>query len=115
MSREWIIRALVGLGLKRTDAQVYVFLAKTGPQKARILANQLGMYKQLLYRSLKTLRRKGMINATFEHPAYFSAVSLEKVLDQFIKARKEEAQRLEQNKDEILSSWRSIIMEDVTA
>jgi sugar-specific transcriptional regulator TrmB len=113
MSREWIIRTLVGIGLKRTDAQVYVFLAKTGPQKARNIASQMGMYKQQLYRSLKTLKSKGMVNATFERPACFSAVSLEKVLDQFIKARKEEAQRIEQNKSEILFSWQSMLTEDV--
>ena len=115
MSREWIIRALVGLGLKRTDAQVYVFLAKTGPQKARTIASQLGMYKQQLYRSLKTLQNKGMVNATFEHPACFSAVSLEKILDAFIEAKKKEAQRVEQNKNEILSSWQSMLTEDITA
>jgi sugar-specific transcriptional regulator TrmB len=114
MSREWIIRALVGLGLKHRDAQVYVFLAKTGPQKARNIASQLGMYKQQLYRSLKTLQNKGMVNATFEHPARFSAVSLGKVIDQFIETKKEEAQHIEKNKDAILSSWQSMLMENVT-
>lgn len=108
MSQEWIIRTLVGLGLKRTDAKVYLFLAKTGPQKARDITNALKIYKQQLYRSLKNLRAKGMVNATLEHPARFSAVSLEKALDLFIKAKREEAQNIEQNKDEILSIWQSI-------
>jgi sugar-specific transcriptional regulator TrmB len=114
LSQEWLIRTLASLGLKRTDAQVYVFLTKAGSQKAKTIANQMGMYKQKLYRSLKTLQAKGMVNATREHPAIFSAVSLEKVLDAFIEAKKEEAQRVEQNKDEILSSWQSILMENVT-
>ena len=114
MSREWIIRVLVGFGLKHRDAQVYVFLAKTGPQKARTIASQLGIYKQQLYRSLKTLQNKGMVNATFEHPAFFSAVSLEKVIDQFIETKKEEAQHIEKNKDEILSSWQAVLIEDAT-
>lgn len=113
MSQEWLIRTLVGLGLKQTDALVYVFLTTEGPQKARVIANQLGMYKQQLYRSLKTLRNKGMVNATFEHPACFSAVSLEKVLDIFTETKKEEARRVEQNKDKILSNWQSMLMEDV--
>ena len=107
-----MIRALVGFGLKRTDAQIYVFLAKTGPQKARDITTTLKMYKQQLYRSLKSLRAKGMVNATFEHPARFYAVSLEKVLDLFVRAKMEEAQSIQRNKQELLSIWQSMTTAD---
>jgi sugar-specific transcriptional regulator TrmB len=112
MSQEWVIRTLVGLGLKRTDAKVYLFLAKTGPQKARDITNALKMNKQQLYRSLKSLRSKGIASATTEHPARFSVIPLEKVLDLFVKAKMEEAQSIEQNKDELLFIWQSMTTAD---
>ena len=40
MSHERVLKALMSLGLSRTDAEVYVFLATKGPQKARNIARQ---------------------------------------------------------------------------
>jgi sugar-specific transcriptional regulator TrmB len=103
-----MIKTLAILGLSQTDAEVYVYLATNGPQKARNIAEALATYKQRLYRSLKNLHCKGCIKATDERPAVFSAEPFEKVLDQFIKAKNEEAQRILQNKEECLSSWHSM-------
>ena len=55
--------------------------------------------------------RKVMVAASQDHPALFSAVSFDKVLDQFIKANREEAQRIEENKEQILSMWKSKVLE----
>ena len=107
MSREWMLKTLESLGLKHLDAEVYVYLAQNDPQKARDIAEALEAYKRQLYRSLKSLQRKGMVNVSQEHPARFSAVAFDKVLDQFIKANKDEAERIEDNKEHILSIWRS--------
>ena len=109
MSTERVLKTLMGLGLSQTDAQVYVFLATNGPQKARNITNELKMYKRKIYRSLKSLRGKGIVSATLERPAWFSALPFAKVLDLFMKARLEEAQSIEQNKEEILSHWNSMI------
>jgi sugar-specific transcriptional regulator TrmB len=106
LSFELLIETLVGFGFKPTDAQVYIFLAKKGPQRGKDLVNSLKITKQQLYPSLKNLQERGIVNSTHERPAIFSAVSIEKVLDAFIKARMEEIQRMIQNKEELLSSWR---------
>ena len=108
MSREWVLRTLVSLGLSEAEAEVYFFLAQTGPVKGRDIAKELKLYKQQVYRSLKKLRAKGMVNATSEHPARFSAVSLEKVLEQFMKAKMGQAKVLQASKEELLSNWRSM-------
>jgi sugar-specific transcriptional regulator TrmB len=110
MSREWMLKTLESLGLKHLDAEVYVYLAQNNPQKARDIAEALETYKRQLYRSLRKLQRKGMVNASQERPARFSAVSFDKVLDQFIEANREEAQRIEENRDQILSMWRSKVI-----
>jgi len=112
LSLELVVDTLVGFGLKQTDAQVYAFLAKKGPQRGKDLVNALKITKQQLYPSLKNLQEKGIVNSTLERPALFSAVPIEKVLDRFIKARIEEVERMIQNKEELLSSWQSLMRND---
>jgi sugar-specific transcriptional regulator TrmB len=108
LSQERIFRTLISFGLTRTEIKVYISLAKKGPQKGEDLRNSLNMQKQQLYPSLKSLQSKGVVTATIERPAIFSALPFEKVLDLLIKADIEEVQRMIQNKEELLSSWRSI-------
>ena len=107
-----MIKTLATLGLSQTDAEIYVYLATKGPQKARNIAEALGTRKHQLYRSLKNLHCKGCVKATDERPAVFSAEPFEKVLDQFIKAKNEEAQRILQNKEECLSHWHTMASKD---
>ena len=109
MSREWMLKTLESLGLKHLDAEVYVYLAQNYPQKARDIAEALETYKRQLYRSLRNLQRKGMVSASQERPARFSAVSFDKVLDQFSKANREEANSIEENREKILSVWHSMM------
>jgi len=90
------------------DSQVYIFLAKKGPQQGRDLLKGLKMQRQQLYRSLKNLQSKGIVSGTFEHPARFSAISFDKVVDLFIKSKMAEAQVIQERKREILTSWQSI-------
>ena len=108
MSQEKILKTLVSLGLTQWDAKVYILLAKRGPIKARDAAKALKISKQRLYPIIKSLQSKGIVNSTLERPARFSAVPFEKVLDLFVKAKMAEAQRVQQNKDDILSDWQSI-------
>jgi sugar-specific transcriptional regulator TrmB len=97
------------------DSRVYLFLAKRGLQQARDIAKSLKMNKQQLYRSLTNLQSKGIVGATLEHPARFSAVPFEKVLDLYVRAKTEEAQTIQRSKEEILSVWRSIAAGDTDA
>jgi sugar-specific transcriptional regulator TrmB len=111
MSQEKVLKTLESLGFSQPDAQVYVFLGRRDPQKARDLVKALKIPKQQLYIILRKLQSKGIVNATLERPARFSAVPFEKVLDLFVKAKMEEAQRIQQGKAEILSDWQSIAVE----
>ncbi|HLN46029.1 MAG TPA: helix-turn-helix domain-containing protein [Candidatus Sulfotelmatobacter sp.] len=112
MSQEQVVKTLLGFKLTRVDCKVYIYLAKRGPQKGYELSEKLGIQKQQLYRSLKNLQSKGIVNATLEHPAIFSAVSFDKVVDIFIKTKVAEAQRIQENKSEILSNWQTISIDE---
>ena len=108
MSQEPVIKTLIELGLTRRDSEVYLLLAKKGPLRVRDISNILKLNRQQLHRSLKSLQSKGIVTSTLERPARFSAIPFEKAMDIFIKARMEEVQRLQRNKDEALSKWRSV-------
>ena len=112
MSREWVLKTLVGLGFSEVEAEVYIFIAQTGPVKGRDIAKTLKLYKKKVYRSLKTLRAKQMVSATYERPAQFFAVPLEKVLDRFMKAKIMQAEGLQASRKELLSSWRLIMKQN---
>jgi len=105
-----VFKTLTGLGFSEADAQVYVFLSKKGLQRGRDVAKALKMNKQQLYPCLKNLQSKGIVSVTLEHPARFSAVPFESVLDLFVKAKMDEAQRIQQSKADILSDWQSIVI-----
>jgi len=109
LNQDRVLGTLVDLGLTRTDARVYIYLAKRGPQRGKDLRNSLNMHKQQLYPCLKKLQSKGIVTATCKRPVLFSALPFEKVLDLVTKANIEEAERMIQNKEKILSKWQSIM------
>ena len=107
MSLERVLRTLEGFGLSRADAEVYVYLAKQGPQKGVEIADALKIRKHILYLSLKSLQDKGIVTASSERPALFSAVAFKQALDLLVEANLEQAKAIKDIKEELLSSWRS--------
>ncbi len=61
-----------------------------------------------IYRILRILQTKGLLESTLEAPVRFKAIPFETVLDLSIKAKRNEAAQMEKTKDEIASYWRSI-------
>jgi len=114
VSLERVLKTLEGFGLSRIDAEVYVYLAKKGPKKGRELANALQVTKQQLYPSLKNLKNRGIVTASLERPALFSAVAFEQVLELLIEIKVEQAKVIKETKKELLGSWQSISWQEQT-
>ena len=114
MSKEQVLKTLANLGFDEVDSQIYVYLAKKGMTKASDICKALKLTKQQFYPSIKQLQNKGIVSSTIEHPARFSVMSFENVLDLFIKEKMEEAQRLQKSKEAILSNWQNLKLEDDT-
>jgi sugar-specific transcriptional regulator TrmB len=91
-----------------------MYLAKKGMKKARDIIRALKLTKQQFYPTVRQLKSKGIVTSTLEHPARFSVIPFEKVLDMLIKEKMQEAQRLQQTKDAILSNWQNLKFEDDT-
>ena len=99
---------LVSLGFGLKDAQVYIYLALNGPHKAREITVKL-LYKELVYRSLRNLQNKEVVKATSGHPAVFSAIPFEDVLNLLAEVKREQEKALREVREELLSNWRKMI------
>jgi sugar-specific transcriptional regulator TrmB len=107
LSLERVLKALESLGLSQSDAQVYIYLATTGPKKARELVNTLAIGKRQVYRSLKRLQNKGIAIIDNERPFELSAVPFDEVLDLLMEIKKEQAKALQASKEELVLDFRT--------
>ncbi len=89
-ARSLFIQTLKEIGLTEQEIKVYAFLVKRGPSKASEISRTNGQTKLQIYRILKNLQKKNIIDCVFGHPAYFSAIPLNKMLKGFIKTKEEE-------------------------
>ena len=106
-----MLDTLVSLGLTHLDAEIYVFLAKKVSQGYR--HNQCARNIQAaICNSLRSLKAKGIIVGTPTRPILYSAISIERVLDEFMKAKMEQAKTLQASRKELLSTWRSMVKKD---
>ena len=103
-----IKNTLKSIGLSEKESEIYIFLGKRGPLKGSEISRKLKVNKGQVYRILKGLQKKGLVEATLEYPTRFTSVPFEKVIDSFIKAKREEVDQIEESKDDLLSDWKKI-------
>ncbi len=105
MNLEPVYNALESLGLKRLEVQLYIYLARNGPQKGQDVCQSLNLTKQQVYPCLKNLKQKEAVQATIDHPAIFSAKPFEEVLNLLIQNKVNEAKNTQHNKEQIIRAW----------
>jgi len=108
LSEKDISKFLQALGLSKREIQIYMFLAKSGVQSTSFAAKRLKMERVQAYRTFKKLQEKGFIEATLERPTRFTIVPFKALLDSFINAKKNEVTNLNEQKESLLDSWRTI-------
>jgi sugar-specific transcriptional regulator TrmB len=114
LSLERVLKTLQSFGFAKRDAEVYVYLAKKGPQETLEIASALRIRRPHLLRILKKLQEKGIVKASPEQPVYFSALAFEKTLDLLVKANIEQAKSIKETKQELLSNWRDMTKQNST-
>ena len=108
MSEKDITKFLQVLGLSKREIQVYMFLAKSGVQSTSFVAKRLKMERVQAYRTFKKLQEKGFIEATLERPTRFTIVPFGTLLENFINAKKSEISNLNEQKEQLMSTWQAI-------
>lgn len=108
MSLERVLKTLESFGLSRVESEVYVYLAKAGPSKAKDLTPGLRMHKQQLCQTLKKLEKKGIVTVRPERTPLYSALAFDELLSRYVKLNVEQAAIIRETKKELLDSWRKM-------
>ena len=103
MSLERVIETLVRLGLSRSEAEVYVYLANKGPHKAVSIAHVLRANKSTAYDNLKKLQTKNLVT---KNNAIYSALPFEQALELLIKREKKQANHFQESTKKLVATWK---------
>jgi sugar-specific transcriptional regulator TrmB len=102
MGEEEITKEFRNFGLQKNEVEVYLFLARTGKCSVGIIARRLGTNRMNVYRTLKVLEEKGLIESTVERPLKFVALPIVRFLDEDIENARTNISALEKSKEEIV-------------
>jgi sugar-specific transcriptional regulator TrmB len=111
LSQKRILKALASLGLSQVEAEVYVHLAEKGPQKTQIIMQELNLQEPSLNNILESLMIKRLVYSTDKNFHMNHALPFDKALELLVSEHLKKAKIVEQNKDEILSKWQSLLKE----
>jgi sugar-specific transcriptional regulator TrmB len=103
-----IKKVLKDFGLTEKEAEIYILLAKSGVLRGGEIVARAKKHRAQVYRILKILQTRGLVETTLEAPTRFTAVPFETFLDLNIRAKRNEAALIEKEKQELLVDWNRI-------
>jgi sugar-specific transcriptional regulator TrmB len=111
MSLDRILMLLQDLGLSKDEAEVYVYLAKKGPQTIKTIEESLKKNPEEIMKALKGLEDKQITIKKSKRSIFFLAIPFEKLLTNYAKIRFNQAKRIEQTRLSFLADWKDTIEE----
>ena len=105
---EIVKSALVEYGLSENEAEVYFYLARTGERKASEVAEAICLHRTEVYRILRVLEKRGIVIETFETPLRFTAIPVDRAVEQLVEAQRMRVNFLEKKKSELIRLWSSM-------
>jgi len=100
-----LLELLAEHGVPEKGARVYLAACRAGPQTASELARLSAVNRVEGYRFIKQLTAGGLLKATNSRPQRFAATSPDDLLDRWIRRASDRLQRLEHDREKILSEW----------
>jgi DNA-binding response OmpR family regulator len=98
---------LASFDMSKTQARIYVGLNALGVASASEIASLTGIRREEVYRTMPELEKRGLITRRFGSPRRFTAIKPSIALKILVKTRikdmKEEASKLKNKKDELIS------------
>jgi HTH-type transcriptional regulator, sugar sensing transcriptional regulator len=103
-----IEKTFLQFDLSRNEIRVYLYLARSGVQKAREISDTLSLHRTETYRILRDLEKRGLLSCILEKPLKFTAVPFEEAYDILVKTKKLNVELLERKKKNLVDLWSSI-------
>jgi sugar-specific transcriptional regulator TrmB len=103
-----IEKAFLQFDLSRNEIRVYLYLARSGVQKAREISDILSLHRTETYRILRDLEKRGLVSCILEKPLKFTAAPFEEAYDVLVKTKKLNVELLERKKKDLVDLWLSI-------
>jgi sugar-specific transcriptional regulator TrmB len=103
-----IEKTFLQFDLSRNEIRVYLYLARSGVQKAREISDTLALHRTETYRILRDLEKRGLLSCILEKPIKFKAVNFEDAYDILVKTKKLNVAMLERKKQGLVELWASI-------
>ena len=103
-----IEKTFLQFDLSRNEIRVYLYLARSGIQKAREISDTLALHRTETYRILRDLEKRGLLSCLLEKPIKFKAVPFEDAYDILVKTKKLNVEMLERKKTNLVDLWASI-------
>lgn len=111
--RAYILRGTVKdilhkTGLSEKEIEVYILISKMGALNQTEVIKHLNLNRGQTYRLIKNLQKKGAVETTLEQPVRFVAVPFDNIVDNYIKTQRQEVEKIEESRNELLSDWERI-------
>jgi sugar-specific transcriptional regulator TrmB len=104
-----LVRLLAERGVPERAARIYLAACREGPQSASELARVSGLHRVETYRYIQQLRESGLLLPVGGRPMRFRALSVEELLERWIRTTGEDLRRLESGRDQLLREFQEQI------
>ena len=108
MAAEELIEILKKYGIDEEESQVYLDLLFQGPEGASAIAKRLSINRVKVYRILKRLESKGLVEAVLGRPVKYLAAPLNETITRFIEEEKRRVRLMEEEKNRLLEIYERI-------
>ncbi|MBC8516871.1 MAG: TrmB family transcriptional regulator [Nitrosopumilus sp.] len=97
--------ALVSFGLTPNQSKVFFYLRKIGAKTASDIAKAVNIPRSETYHLLTALQNKGIVEASFQHPIQFTALSIKNAVNLLINTETERLNKLKKSDPELEEMW----------
>ena len=105
---EQVRDALVTFGLTPNQSKVFFYLGKIGAKTASDIAKAVNIPRSETYHLLTALQNKGIVEASFQHPIQFTALSIKDAVNLLISTETERLNKLKKSGPELEEIWEKI-------
>ena len=105
---EQVRDTLVVFGLTPNQSKVFFYIGKIGAKTASDIAKAVNIPRSETYHLLTALQNKGIVEASFQHPIQFTALTIKKAVDILISTEIEQLNKLKKLVPELEKVWEKI-------